>query len=227
MTATEAALLEPSPPVPPVLAAAAGPRRPRNGPARVIADLDKPNAPHFCAGAAMRPDSVLTVNQLLLMLALAEQAPEGPFVEVGVYKGGSAWHLAAIARLQGRTLHLFDTFAGIPYHDEIDNHPTGDFGDASLGDVRAAIPDARFHVGVFPDTLPPDLTGVAFVHADCDQYRSVEAVIEHLVPRLAGGGVIVFDDYGCTRGATRAVDEALAGQIHMMNSGRCYYRRGD
>src|SRR5262245_328780 len=97
------------------------------------------------------------------------------FVEVGVYKGGSAWHLAKIAREQGRELHLFDTFSGIPYKDEIDSLDIGRFADTSLEAVRKAIPDAHFYAGVFPDTMPAELTGIAFAHIDCDQYHSVQS----------------------------------------------------
>jgi O-methyltransferase len=142
----------------------------------------------------MRPESLINDQQLEAMAEMAAGCPRGCFVEVGVYKGGSAWFLAEVARRQGRELHLFDTFLGIPVRDAGDEHQIGDFGDASLDAVRRAIPDAFFHVGMFPDTIPPDLGEIALVHCDCDQQRSVTAVLEHLWPRLVPGGVMVFDD---------------------------------
>ena len=107
------------------------------------------------------------------LISLALNAVQGPYVEIGVYKGGSAWWLAALARQQVRELHLFDTFTGIPHKGPYDEeHEVGDFSDTSYESVKSAIPDAIFHVGVFPETLqniPP--INPAFVHVDCDQLR--------------------------------------------------------
>ena len=162
------------------------------------------------------PPSLLHPDSIASMLALAEATPRGAFVEVGVYQGGSAWHLAALARRQERALHLFDTFTGIPECCERDwPHKAGDFGDASLDAVRAAVPTAVFHVGVFPRTLDDRefrLSGVAFAHIDCDQYACARAAIELLPPLMRLGGVMLFDDYGVTDGVTAAVDEARAAR---------------
>lgn len=151
------------------------------------------------------PESILAPGTLDSLLALARMAPPGLFAEVGVYKGGAAWHLAKF----GRELHLFDSFCGMPVADADDNHQLGDFADTSAEAVAAAVPKAILHVGIFPKTLPPDLTGFALVHVDCDQYASVRDCIIHLAPRMVSGGVMVFDDWQCTRGATRAIGEAF------------------
>lgn len=148
--------------------------------------------------------SLLARGTLNSLAALAALAPAGRFAEVGVYKGGSAEVLAKF----GRELHLFDTFSGIPIADPDDSHRVGDFGDASLSAVRALLPDAVFHVGVFPGTLPRELVGFAFVHVDCDQYASTRDCIARLWPRVVPNGIMLFDDYDCTWGATRAVDES-------------------
>src|SRR5262245_59284952 len=154
--------------------------------------------------------------------ALARVTPPGRFVEIGVYKGGSAWHLAKIAREQGRELHLFDTFSGIPYKDEIDILEVGRFADTSLEAVRKAIPDAHFYAGVFPHTMPAELTGIAFAHIDCDQYRSVKSCIDTIWPRMVSGGIMYFDDYHWLDGATQAVNEAFAGQLEPGCNNRVY-----
>jgi len=143
------------------------------------------------------------------MCELARRTPDGCFIEVGVYKGGSAFHLAVVAQEQGRDLHLFDTFDGIPWKDPIDTHKISDFSDVALADVQAAIPSAIFHVGIFPGTL--NATGpIAFVHVDCDQYRSVKACITELWGRMRPGAIMLFDDYGILAGATEAVDAHFA-----------------
>ena len=158
------------------------------------------------------------------MVELARQAPAGLFVEVGVYQGGSAWHLAQVARERDAALHLFDTFTGTPFADPEDRDQVGSFSDTMLEAVRKAIPDAVFHPGLFPETLPADLVEIAFVHCDCDQYRSVRAVIEHLWPRLVPGGLMVFDDDN-TPGGKHAITEGIDELLEL--KGRVYARKPD
>ncbi|MDA8253738.1 MAG: class I SAM-dependent methyltransferase [Rhodospirillales bacterium] len=169
--------------------------------------------------------SIVPAEVIEALVACAETAPPGAFAEVGVYQGGTAWRLMQICHRQGRALHLFDTFAGLPVADPIDPHGVGAFAAPETA-VRAALPDAVFRVGVFPDTLPPDLGPLAFVHVDCDQYRSVRACVEHLWPLLVPGGVMWFDDYGELPGAKAAVDEVFApGQITAAPSSRAFVRK--
>lgn len=154
----------------------------------------------------MGPTSLVGSGAIEDLVEIASAAPPGCFVEFGVYQGGTAWHLAEIARRQGRSLFLYDTFTGIPFKDEIDSHRVGDFSDTSLEQVKAAIPDAIYCVGVFPDTvvyMPP----IAFVHVDADQYQSLKDAIRIFVPLMVSGASIVFDDYCCLAGADKAIEE--------------------
>lgn len=146
--------------------------------------------------------------QIGLIQAALQSPRTGCIVEVGVYKGGTAWHLAKVARARGVKLYLYDTFTGIPVSDPAmgDSHRVGDFGDTSFEVVRAAIPDAVICKGTFPGTLVP-MGPISFVHCDCDQYQSVKDTIRTLVPLMLDGGIIVFDDYGCLQGAIRAIEE--------------------
>ena len=173
------------------------------------------------------PPSLLHADSIATMLNLARDTPRrGCFVEVGVYRGGSAWHLARLAREQGRALHLFDTFSGIPEAGPFDReHRVGDFSDTSLAAVRLAIPDAVFHVGMFPGTMPAAFGTVAFVHVDCDQYATCREAIATFMPLLAGSGVMLFDDYGCTSGVTRAVEEAFGEDFYLTAQGKAWVRR--
>ena len=149
----------------------------------------------------------LIEGPVLLALSLcAAETPKGCFVEVGVFQGGSARHLATVAEYQNRLLYLYDTFEGMPYQSEFDKHPVGDFSDTSEEKVRQAIPSATVVKGVFPDSaveMPP----IAFAHVDCDQYQAVRDSILYLSPRMVDGGVIWFDDYECLVGANKAVNE--------------------
>jgi hypothetical protein len=167
----------------------------------------------------VRPTAI-TEQRGQYLAAAAGKAPAGCFVEVGVWKGGSAWFLWRVAKAQNRALHLFDTFTGIPMQHEMDETVLGDFADTSLEDVKADIPDALFHVGVFPATMPDtsDVRDIAFVHFDGDQYESTKAVKTHIWPRMVRGGAIYFDDSepspnGGLTGVKRALMEDFPGQV--------------
>lgn len=139
------------------------------------------------------------------LMYYASRAPYGAIVEVGVYQGGSAWHLAQL----GRPLYLYDTFTGMPMQGPLDGNLLGGFSDTSAAAVQAAIPSAIVVQGVFPHSLI-DMPPVGFVHADADQYESTKAILEHMPSRMVRGGFILFDDYlvpGCD-GCTEAVNES-------------------
>lgn len=160
--------------------------------------------------------SLINEVQLAELIEMAGETPPGAFVEVGVYRGGSAEKLVEKAREQGRALWLFDTFAGIPCKDWDDRHRIGDFADCSFDAVQARIPDALIVVGDCRVTLAEANTGpVAFAHIDCDQYASIKACIAELTPRMVRGGVMWFDDYGpgFLEGADRAVEEAFGDRL--------------
>lgn len=165
-------------------------------------------------------ESLLRYDVLVELVHTARQCPPGDFVEVGVYKGGTAAALAGVAREQGRRLFLFDTFKGIPHASAIDRHKVGDFADTSLKTIRKAIPDAICKAGVFPATLTPEVGPIAFAHVDCDQYESVKACCKHLAPLMVLGGVMVFDDYDVLPGAKQAVDEAFGDRVTISKEGK-------
>jgi O-methyltransferase len=135
----------------------------------------------------MRPNSLIGDGAIEEMCEYARAAPEGCFVEFGVYRGGSAFELAKVARERGQPLYLYDTFDGMPFSDDGDSHKAGEFADTSETQVKAAIPDAIICKGVFPDSIV-EMPPIAFVHVDCDQYRSVKSACEHFAPLMARGG---------------------------------------
>jgi len=160
------------------------------------------------------PPSLVGANHLAELLEIAELAPPGCFVEVGVYKGGSAWHLLKLAQRQGRTLYCYDTFEGIPHEDVGDSHHIGDFADVDFEAIMHALEGAVVTQGVFPASAAP-MPPVAFAHLDCDQYRSVRESAEYLVPRMVKGGVIWFDDSPCIPAAARAVSELFGSSVRL------------
>jgi hypothetical protein len=132
-------------------------------------------------------------------------------VEVGVWRGNSARLL--VATLIYKSVHLFDTFEGMPEVTKGDRHKKGDFGNTSLERVKGYLQDfdnAIFYPGLFPETAE-SLTEDEFclVHIDVDIYESTKAAIEYFWPLLVPGGIMVFDDYNSPTcpGTNKAVDE--------------------
>lgn len=168
------------------------------------------------------PYSLINDNRCAELASLAATAPPGNFVEVGVYKGGSAFWLAKVASEQRRALHLFDTFTGHPHALPTDTNGLGEFSDTSVEAVQAAVPSAIIHAGIFPATLPHGdvLNPLAFVHCDCDQYQSVRDVINVLFPMLVPGGIMAFDDMD-THGGKTAIMEVFWDKITISHSWFC------
>ncbi len=163
--------------------------------------------------------SIVSADRQQVIARLCKQVHDlpGQTAEVGVYRGGTAMLIAT--HLPEKTLHLFDTFTGIPVKDAtIDKHEIGDFNDTSIEQVKEYLQhqNVQFHVGIFPFSIPGPLKSeeFAFVHLDADQYQSTRHGLEFFYPRLVVGGVIVMDDYKFSHcpGATKALDEFLANK---------------
>lgn len=150
--------------------------------------------------------------QLVLALEAVAKVP-GDMAEVGSFEGVSAKLLAMTDR--SRTLHIFDTFEGLPAPSGKDSK--GFYGGqyrASEGEVRSYLQgfDVQIYKGLFPSTAGP-ITGktFAFVHLDVDLYESTRACLEFFYPRMAVGGIILTHDYAARdEGVYRAFNEFFA-----------------
>ncbi|MFO0735181.1 MAG: TylF/MycF/NovP-related O-methyltransferase [Labilithrix sp.] len=167
--------------------------------------------------ATARTRTLLSETRAHMLFSLARHAVqlEGSFAEIGVYRGGTAYLLANVAKTKKRDLHLFDTFEGMPETDvKNDLHTAGDFADTSLESVRKFVGNsAEYHQGFFPATAAGlEDTRFSFAHVDVDIHQSVADCCSFFYPRMTPGGVMVFDDYGWTScpGAKRAVDDYFA-----------------
>ena len=163
--------------------------------------------------------TVVSKERCFMIYQFARQAAQlpGDVAEVGVYKGGTAKLLARAFGATDKSIHLFDTFSGMPRTDpERDVLKQGDFGDTSLESVKAYLKNPmRVHLykGLFPETAKSVEDHVfCLVHVDVDIYRSVMNCCEFFYPRLPHGGIMIFDDYGdrSCPGARAAVDEFFA-----------------
>jgi hypothetical protein len=165
-------------------------------------------------GVVTGPMSLISQATADAMIELATKTPPGCFVEVGVYQGGSARVLYDLALSQQRTLYLYDTFTGIPWKAVVDEHDIGEYGDTSLDEVKAHCPNAVITAGIFPHSAV-EMGPVAFVHLDCDQYRSYQESIEYLAPKMIRGGIMWFDDSMALYGARLAVMDALGDRVQL------------
>jgi len=129
-------------------------------------------------------------------------------VEAGSYKGGSASKLSWAAERTGRSLVIFDSFEGIPAHEERhgkniyggDAHfPEGSYK-GSLDEVRDTI--ARngrigacvFAKGWFDQTMPAFSQPVGVSYIDVDLASSTRTCLTYLYPLTVPGGALFSQD---------------------------------
>jgi hypothetical protein len=144
--------------------------------------------------------------------------------------------LAALALKQAgaddREIWLYDTFEGMTEPGELDIRYDGkpacerwrEFRQAGRGWCLAGLEEVmanmaatgypperlRFVKGRVEETVHREAPErIALLRLDTDWYRSTQAEMEALFPRLSRGGVLMLDDYGHWGGARRAVDEYL------------------
>lgn len=136
---------------------------------------------------------------------------EGDVVEVGVYKGGTAYFFCQHTT---KKVYLFDTFEGLPAVTAHDLHHKGDFKDTSIRHVTellAGFTNFSIYQGVFPaeNAKYVEFKKFSLVHLDVDIYPSVKECLAFFGTRMAAGGIIVLDDYNARTcpGAKVAADE--------------------
>jgi len=167
-----------------------------------------------------QPYTMVEPMRLAMLYGLANEicnSPiDGAIVECGVCQGGSAMILAAaIKNVSDRKLWLYDTFEGLPAPGPRDGQLAKVFEGklrGSIKTVQEAIGTAGFPLervvlrkGLFRDTFSEPLPKkVALLHIDADWYHSVLDCLRTFYPLVAGGGVIVLDDFGHWEGAREA-----------------------
>jgi O-methyltransferase len=139
----------------------------------------------------------------------------GEFAECGCFFGGSTYVISRAIVGHARTLHVFDSFLGLPEPSTFDARlwKAGEFrADRCAFERLTEEFDGirRVHAGVIPQVLEAvsDMM-FAFVHLDVDLYEPTRDSLRFFYPRTMLGGVIICDDYGFVgeTGARRAFDE--------------------
>lgn len=151
------------------------------------------------------------ICQIISAVQATRRVP-GDLVEFGVAYGASARIIAEFGG--GRTLHLFDTFEGLPEPGPNDSARfyKGSYG-CSLESVQqylAGLPVA-FYKGFFPQTAGGLRdTAFSFVHLDVDLYQSTLEGLRFFYPRLSRGGILLSHDYKSSAGVDKAFQEFFA-----------------
>lgn len=133
---------------------------------------------------------------------------EGCIIEAGCYKGSSTAKFSIAAGLAGRQLVVFDSFQGLPAHNEkhgmsIEGREVifqeGDFS-GSLEEVRRNVATygdigaCTFVPGWFEDTMKTCPSPVAAAYLDVDLLLSTRQCLAAIYPRLVPGGSIYSQD---------------------------------
>jgi O-methyltransferase len=129
----------------------------------------------------------------------------GDMAELGVYNGATAAIMLKAA--PSKTLHLFDTFEGLP--DSEGKFDKGEWN-GSLESVKRNLSQWKgvvYHTGFFPASADQFEARFSFVHLDADLYMSTKAALEWFWPRLNIGGAILSHDFPLSEGVVRAFNE--------------------
>jgi O-methyltransferase len=149
---------------------------------------------------------------------------EGVAAEVGTYRGGSAYFIAAsfVARSGHEVpIEVIDTFEGHAQEKLSANdspiHAGGtkflETSYESVADYLSAFDEVNVRRGEFSAIAPqlPERT-YRLVHLDVDLYLPTLDGLRYFGPRLVRGGIILLDDYGSAScpGIRSAAEEYLA-----------------
>ncbi len=176
---------------------------------RIIRSADVVEVCHIATAYSVNPfDKLKLMADEFLKVA---DLP-GDVADLGACRGGTS---LVLRRLRpDKELHLFDTWAGTPYDDQLCHHKKGEWK-ADLDDCKKLVgQDERtyYHKGVFPHSVSALITfkrDFCFVYVDMDTEQATRDAIAFFWPRMVPGGILMLDDYRwepCT-GVEKAVDE--------------------
>jgi len=132
----------------------------------------------------------------------------GDLVECGTFKGDFAWVVNQTVKPEaaGKKFYLYDSFEGFSPADKSVDPSYADFANPIYRETGIfESVKSRFihdsHVVVTKGFLPESVgeispEKVCFLHMDLNSPEAELATLEYFWPRIAPGGIIVFDDYG-------------------------------
>jgi len=149
------------------------------------------------------PEMFRVVNALV---DLDRRGIAGDIVECGCFRGGSSCKLSIIAKYLGRTLYVFDSFAGLP--DTVVYKNAEGQVPFNVGDYAADLPTymktlsqlgessaTSVSKGWFCDTLPGfSGRGIALLLMDVDLVSSTQDCLKNLWESVVPGGYLFSQD---------------------------------
>lgn len=150
----------------------------------------------------------------------------GDLIECGAWRGGATIFMRAILKaysVTDRKVFVADSFEGMPETNpakypmdkgmEKSSSLYSDYFKVSLEQVKANFAsfdllDSQvvFLKGWFKETLPTaPIQKLAVLRVDADLYESTMDSLVNLYPKLAVGGYLIVDDFGCYPACSQAV----------------------
>lgn len=158
-------------------------------------------------------------------------AVPGDVVELGCYVGTTSLFLQRALKDTTKTLHVYDSFAGLPRKTDQDASPAGEqFKQGELLASKqqlikhfkqAGLSLPVIHKVWFEELTPHDLpNAISFAFLDGDFYTSIRASLAAIWPRLASGAVVLVDDFNTSAlpGVARAVKEWSHGHTFSLQN---------
>lgn len=152
----------------------------------------------------------------------------GHVAEFGSWRGANLMLIAKLLRIYDphspKVVHCFDSFEGLTEFKGKDAEAISlkGFYKGSLEELTDVIgvydlsDEIFIHQGLIEETLPAVLNDnkaltFSFVYCDADLYEATKTILHHVHPRLAKGGVFVFDEWNVKEvpGEGVAVNEFL------------------
>ncbi len=132
------------------------------------------------------------------------------FVECGVADGCTAFfalrELAGNKKTAKFLMHLYDSWAGVRKEELLDSELDSrldHYGNLAFERTKENLAEFKnnivYHPGFIPDSLkslPESPDSIVYMHVDLNSAKPSFAALDYFFPRLAKGGVILFDDYG-------------------------------
>jgi O-methyltransferase len=157
------------------------------------------------------------------------------YYEFGLFRGYALWFVQDLIRRLGVAdfhCHGFDSFAGLPKPEGVDEGAPWSEGDYAVSRERVERYLRQYGtdfsmVSLYEGFFSGDhfarlerrtaFSPAALVLVDCDLYASTVPVLRFIADHLADGAILLFDDYNCfgaadDRGQRRALREFLAGR---------------
>lgn len=159
-------------------------------------------------------------TNILQALEITRNIP-GVYVEIGVYKGLSAFLALSYMKQAGisKESYFLDLFEGFTYKEAQESSDAswyGRFGNTSEDKVKAKLKGfERHHVektNIITDGLPANIDAISCANIDVDMYEAVQAAMHKCAPLVSPGGIMIIEDQGhmpYIAGAALAVSEFL------------------